>query len=430
MAREMKESCVSCFGMVPEDWKIVKLKSILSLRSVKSGRVGELLSVYLDRGVIAYTDSDGQQVHKPSLDMANYQVVQNGDFVLNNQQAWRGSVGVSTFNGIISPAYFVYDISESCDPDYMNYLFRDQCMVQQYEVASRGVGTIQRNLFAPWLMNSWVVLPSLEAQKEIAVYLNAKCAEIDALMADVQAQIETLEQYKRSVITEAVTGSVLTPIQKVKTGDSYWPELPSNWALRDNKYIFEILKRIAGREGYNVLSITHKGIKIKNIESNEGQIAANYSGYQFVYPGDFAMNGLDLNAGWCDISELFGVTSPDYRVFHLRDITQYNANFYRYVIQLCYMNKTFYALTQGVTESYRRLSTDTFNNFRVPVPPYEEQMAIAQFLDTKCAEIDAIIDGKRQQLAVLEEYKKSVIFEYVTGKKEVPISCPQSAMKQ
>ena len=123
--RKMKESNVSSFGYIPYDWTITKLKNLISLRSVKSGGKGELLSVYLDKGVISYSASDGQQVHKPSQDMSNYQVVKKGDFVLNNQQAWRGSVGVSRYEGIISPAYFVYRINQECDFDYMNYLFRD-----------------------------------------------------------------------------------------------------------------------------------------------------------------------------------------------------------------------------------------------------------------------------------------------------------------
>lgn len=203
--RAMTVSNISSYGKVPSTWECIKLKNILTLRSIKSGGIGELLSVYLDRGVISYSDSDGQQVHKPSQDMSNYQIVRIGDFVLNNQQAWRGSVGVSKYDGIISPAYFVYAISERCDPLYMNFALRDGCMVQQYETASRGVGTIQRNLYAPWLLESMMILPKLPEQRRIATFLDDKCAEINKIASDIQAQIDALEEYRRSTISEVIT---------------------------------------------------------------------------------------------------------------------------------------------------------------------------------------------------------------------------------
>ena len=418
--RQMKDSGIPSFGVVPTDWSVTKLKNILTLKSVKSGGIGNLLSVYLNHGVILYDDSDGMQVHKPSQDMSKYQVVNVGDFVLNNQQAWRGSVGVSKHDGIVSPAYLVYAIDSSCNADYMNYLLRDGAMVQQYEVASRGVGTIQRNIFTPWLLNSWIVLPPLSEQTLIAMYLDAKCAEIDALSADVQSEIELLESYKRSVITEAVTKGLDKNAAMKDSGIPWVGEIPETWNTTDVKYWFEIVKRIAGKEGYDVLSITNRGITIKDISNNEGQIASDYKKYQFLFPGEFAMNCLDLNAGWIDISSLFGVTSPDYRVFRLRDSSTNHREYYKYLFQACYGEKIFYSLTQGVTESYRRLPADVFNNFVIPVPPLSEQKSIATYLDAKCAETDAVIDQKREQIAVLNDYKKSVIYEYVTGKKEVP----------
>ena len=205
---QMKYSGIDSIGEIPADWATVRLKNILTLRSEKNSGNRELLSVFLDRGVISYSDSTGMQVHKPSADLSNYQNVHVGDFVLNNQQAWRGSVGVSNYDGIISPAYFVYKMSEECDSVYMNFLLRNTSMVQQYETASRGVGTIQRNLYPQWLLDSFVIVPPMQKQILIGKFLCERCAGIDALAADIQSQIDTLEQYKRSVITETVTGGL------------------------------------------------------------------------------------------------------------------------------------------------------------------------------------------------------------------------------
>ena len=285
-----------------------------------------------------------------------------------------------------------------------------------------GSGTTFKEISANTFANIKLPTPPLTEQKRIVDFLDAKCAEIDALTANIQTQIDTLEQYKRSIITEAVTKGLNPDAEMKESGNQYWGRIPTDWHLSDIKYLFEIVKRIAGQEGYDILSVTQKGLKIKDISNNEGQIAESYANYQFVYPGDFVMNHMDLLTGWVDCSELFGVTSPDYRVFRLRDRNN-NLNYYKYIMQTCYMNRIFYSLGQGVSNLGRwRLQTSSFNNFMVPVPPVEAQESIANYLDEKCAEINACIDDKQKQLEILAEYKKSLIYEYVTGKKGVPVN--------
>lgn len=205
------------------------------------------------------------------------------------------------------------------------------------------------------------------------------------------------------------------------SGSQYWGEIPQSWNIVDIKYLFQIMKRIAGREGYDVLSITQHGIKVRDVTIIKGQLANDYSNYQLLYPGEFAMNHMDLLTGWVDLSDKFGVTSPDYRVFRLRDTVHNSCRYYKYVMQVCYMCRIFYSLGSGVANLGRwRLQTPAFNNFKVPVPSYEEQEAIANYLDNKVAKIDSIIQNKQELLTNLDSYKKSLIYEYVTGKKEVP----------
>ena len=283
-----------------------------------------------------------------------------------------------------------------------------------------GSGTTFKEISANTFANIKLPMPPIQEQKHIVNFLDAKCAEIDALTADIQTQIDSLEQYKRSIISEAVTKGLNPDVEMKDSGNQYWGSIPTNWHLSDIKYLFELVKRNAGKEGYDILSVTQKGIKIKDISNNEGQVAESYANYQFVYPGDFVMNHMDLLTGWVDCSNLFGVTSPDYRVFRLRDKNN-SLSYYKYIMQTCYMNRIFYSLGQGVSNLGRwRLQTSSFNNFMVPVPPVEVQESIATYLDKKCTEINICIDDKQRQLEVLEEYKKSLIYEYVTGKKEVP----------
>jgi type I restriction enzyme S subunit len=262
--------------------------------------------------------------------------------------------------------------------------------------------------------------PQLSEQRLIADFLDKKCAEIEALSADIQAEIDTLEQYKKSVVFDIVMHGVNKSIEMVSTDSDVWTEIPKEWQLKDIKYIFEIVKRIAGKEGYDVLSVTQKGLKVKDIKSGDGQLADNYSGYQFVYPTDYVMNHMDLLTGWVDLSSMFGVTSPDYRVFRLQDKENNSLEYYKYVMQCCYMNKIFYSLGQGVSNLGRwRLQTSSFNNFKIPVPPKAVQIEIANYLNKIIGEVDSIIDSKQEQLNILDDYKKSLIYEYVTGKKEV-----------
>lgn len=190
--------------------------------------------------------------------------------------------------------------------------------------------------------------------------------------------------------------------------------IPGDWDSCPLKHIFGIQKRIAGKEGYTVLSITQSGIKPKNM-SAQGQYAQDYSNYQLVYPGDFAMNHMDLLTGWVDISQYEGVTSPDYRVFVNRDASRFCSEYYKFIFQYCYSNKIFYGMGQGVSGFGRwRLPADMFLNFRLPVPSLEEQSKIASFLEQKICEIDAVIAEAKASIEEYKAWKASIIYETVT----------------
>ena len=267
---------------------------------------------------------------------------------------------------------------------------------------------------------SYPVIP-IDEQRSISSFLEKKCTQIDNSIESINESIDTYKSLKQSLITRAVTKGVRGKRDMKDSGSQWFGEIPENWQMIRMKYLFHIQKDIAGGEGYNVLSITQRGIKVKDLSKNEGQLAADYSNYQLVHKGDFAMNHMDLLTGWVDISEFEGVTSPDYRVFVLDDKSRNYDKYYLYMMQMCYTNRIFYGLGQGVSGLGRwRLQADKFLNFEVPVPPENEQRQIAAYLDEKCSAIDTLIAKKEQLLSELETYKKSLIYEYVTGKREVP----------
>lgn len=191
--------------------------------------------------------------------------------------------------------------------------------------------------------------------------------------------------------------------------------IPKMWSIKKLKYIFEIKKRIAGKIGFDVLSVTQKGIKIKDIESGEGQLSMDYSKYQRVYPGEFAMNHMDLLTGYVDISNYDGVTSPDYRVFAVRDKHSFYSRYYLYLLQDGYKQRRFFHLGQGSAHLGRwRLPTEAFNEIVYPCPSLTEQIHIASFLDHETAKIDDLIEKQQQLIELLKEKRQAVISHAVT----------------
>ena len=429
--REMKDSGLEWLGNVSSDVKLVPLKYLLKKERmpIKVGPFGSQLSgtdflkeesdfwVYNQRIVLDenYEAGDAYISSEKYETMIGFHVYED-DILITT----RGTIGkISRIPhihkpGILHPCIIRFRIDDSLyDYRLLKLIFNQSDFVTEQILYKSNATTIEV-IYRDTLKN--IILPvwDMQTQRKIADFLDTKCSEIDALTADIQTQIDTLEQYKRSIITEAVTRGLNPDVEMKDGGNQYWGSIPTNWHLSDIKYLFEIVKRIAGKEGYDILSVTQKGIKIKDISNNEGQVAESYANYQFVYPGDFVMNHMDLLTGWVDCSKLFGVTSPDYRVFRLRDKNN-SLNYYKYIMQTCYMNRIFYSLGQGVSNLGRwRLQTSSFNNFMVPVPPVEVQESIATYLDKKCTEINACIDDKQRQLEVLEEYRKlGKCYDYV-----------------
>lgn len=203
--------------------------------------------------------------------------------------------------------------------------------------------------------------------------------------------------------------------EKYKDSGVDWiGEIPESWKVIKLKYIFKILKRIAESEEFDVLSITQRGIKIKDVTSGEGQLAMDYAKYQFCYVNDFAMNHMDLLTGWVDLSNFDGVISPDYRVFDLIN-KNCDKKFLLILLQLCYVNKVFYAHGQGVSMLGRwRFPTENFKNFYFPIPQIEQQKKIVNFLNYKTAKINQTITIKEKEIELLKERRQILIQKAVT----------------
>jgi type I restriction enzyme, S subunit len=199
------------------------------------------------------------------------------------------------------------------------------------------------------------------------------------------------------------------------SGVAWLGEIPAHWDVTKVRWLFEIRKRIAGQLGFDVFSITQQGFKIKDLEKNDGQIAQDYSTYQLVEVGDFAMNQMDLITGGVDIARTKGVTSPDYRVFSIRDGVSVCDRFFLHVFEVCLRQRIFYGLGQGSSQLGRwRLPTDNFKDFRLPVPPRDEQERITAFIAKETQVIDKLVDAQQRLMELLKEKRQAVISYAVT----------------
>ena len=213
------------------------------------------------------------------------------------------------------------------------------------------------------------------------------------------------------------------------SGVAWLGDIDSRFDIKAIGNLFTIKKDIIGREPDQVLSITQRGIKIKDTTSNEGQNAASYAHYQIVNVGDFAMNHMDLLTGWVDISRYEGVTSPDYRVFTLTDNTQIPEYFLR-VFQMYYSNRVFYAFGQGAANLGRwRLPRENFVKIAIPCPPVELQRKIVDEIATKISKVDALIANQQAQIEKLKQYKQSLITEVVTKGLDADASMKDSGVE-
>ena len=424
MAREMKDSGIEWIGEIPKAWKVAPLKRFAKIQTGNTPSKAYEALFYADEGIL-WIKPDNLGTGSPITYTADYLTPEgrNAARVMPPNTVYvccigsLGKVGYSLVEGCCNQQINALIYNDRMYWKYGYYL----TLAQESRYLLYGNGNVLQIINVTNQGNIECVVPSLSEQKDISNFLDGMCVEIDSVLEKTRTSVEGYKKLKQAVITQAVTKGIRGD-REMKDSQSMWfGQIPDDWNMRKIKYIFKIQKDIAGEEGHTVLSITQKGIKPKDLSKNEGQLAENYSNYQLVHIGDFAMNHMDLLTGWVDISKYEGVTSPDYRVFGLIDKDNYCCQYYLYLMQMCYTNRIFYGLGQGVSGLGRwRLQADKFLNFSITVPSYEEQKEIANYLDQKCLAIDELIAKKEQYLSEIENYKKSLIYEYVTGKKEVP----------
>lgn len=429
--REMKASGISWLGKFPSNWELRKIKYCLQERVEKNNpvRTTEILSLTAKQGVIPYDQKEGGG-NKPKEDVSAYRLAYPGDIVMNSMNILSGSVGLSQYFGCVSPVYYMlrpWNAKE--DVRYYNYIFQTTMFQRSLFGLGNGIlikesgngklNTIRMRIPMDKFGGLFIPVAPTDEQHRIADFLDAKCAEIDALTADIQTQIDTLEQYKRSVITEIVTKG-LNPDDGMKDSGIKWVgAIPERWSIHPVYTYFgeRKNKNRLGNED-NLLSLSYGRVIRKDINTSDGLLPESFNTYNIVEAGDIIIRPTDLQNDKRSlrtglVKEHGIITSAYIDLYPLRKV---DSRYFHFLLHAYDIMKVFYNMGNGVRQG---LNYSEFSRLMVFEPSYDEQVAMADYLEAKVEEVDAVISDKKEQLATLDEYKKSLIFEYVTGKKEV-----------
>jgi type I restriction enzyme S subunit len=412
-------------------WAVTRLWQIARIRSEKNRPDLPLLSVFLNRGVIAYGEGGGQ-VHKPGLDLSVYQVVRPGDFVLNNQQAWRGSVGVSKHDGIISPAYVVLALGDAINPHFADYLLQSRDMVAQYVTSSKGVGDIQRDVHTPWLKNVRVPLPPLDEQAVIVQFLDWASGRLERAIRAKRKVIALLNEQKQAIINHAVTRGLDPSVILKPSGIPWLGDIPQHWRTLRIKYLLrEVDERsITGSEPLLSMRMHHGLVLFAEHFSRPPQ-AATLVGFKIVRPGQFVVNRMQAGNGVIFASTLTGLVSPDYAVFD--PIGDANMEFLGELFRSRKVRAKFRAESKGLgtgSSGFLRLYNDRLGAIHVALPPRTEQREILTGLAEELSGINKAASRVEHEIELLREYRTRLVADVVTGKldvREAAVRLPEEA---
>lgn len=409
MSREMKYSGIPWIGNIPCSWDVARIKTIFKERTELSEDGSEtLLSVSEYYGVANRSErvSEGEFVSRAET-LVGYKKCYVGDLVSNIMLAWKGSMGITEIDGIVSPAYCVYEPSPRIYPRYYHYLFRTSLYTSIFRLYSKGIIDSRLRLYSPYFFDISAIIPSRSEQQKIALFLDRKCAEIDEMIALQEKIIDELKAYKQSVITEAVTKGLNPDVPMKDSGIEWIGEIPDHWSRYRLKYLCSIQTgdkdtQDAVQDGQYPFYVRSPHVEKSNNYSFEGE--------GILMAGDGAGAGRVFH----HVYGKYAVHQRVYRMYNIQNIIQSDYLFF-YISNL-FCKVMDMGSAQSTVPSVR---LPMLTNFATCIPPMVEQETIAEYLNAKCTEIENLISIKLSKIDSLKEYKKSIIYEHVTGKKEV-----------
>jgi len=417
--REMKDSGIEWVGTIPAHWSTMPNKYVMrKIKVINPTYNGEnILSLTVNGVIVRDLEAGGKM--PSSFD--GYQILYKGNLLmcLFDYDVTPRCIGLIKDSGVSSPAYSQFVLQRGNDAAYFYYYY---LMVDHTKALLHRAKNLRHSFTEEQLGAIKVPVPPIAEQERIADFLDSQCSEIDAISADIQKEIETLEQYKRSVITEAVTKG-LNPDAKTKKSTIFYMA-PYNFEWRLSKIGYECTKLARPFSPADTpLLCTNKGKVSPRPSDMTGKMVSEDNAMQGIHKGDIAIHGMDTWHGAIAMSEYDGKIT---RVVHVCDSRQ-DKRFIVYYLQQLAFNDVYKLISFGIrgnTSDFR--SWDKVKDIYIALPDIDEQQKISDFLDLECRRVEDIVSEKKKQLDVLDAYKKSLIYEYVTGKKEVPLWNPNT----
>ena len=432
----MKQSGIDWIGEIPDDWKTRQIRYLFSLRDERNYKpLSEvnLISVYTDKGVLQHSDIE-QTTGNKAQNADGYKHVYKNDLVVNIILCWMGALGISDFDGVTSPAYDVYAPKDlnTILPKYYHYLFRTPQFNGKCYTEGRGIMQMRWRTYSSEFKSIKVPLPPKATQERIAEYLDKKVSEIDSIIEESKKSIEEYKAWKQSVIFEAVTGKNLN-CRKKDSGIEWIGEIPEGWELKRLKTVFDfgkglpITKENLKETGVPVISYgqihskQNSGTRIDDSLKrflDESYLTSNSN--SLVHQSDFifADTSEDLEGcGNCVYVDEEQILFAGYHTIIFSSKRKQSNKYMAYLFKTDAWRNQIRSRCNGV--KLFSITKRILSNVNVILPTISEQESIAKMLDSKCAQIDSLITEKESLIEDLTEYKKSLIFEVVTGKKQV-----------
>ncbi len=405
------------YGKIPNHWSISKINTLYELRNEKvSDEDYQPLSVTM-QGILPQLDNAAKtNAHD------DRKLVKKGDFAINSRSDRRGSCGISDYDGSVSLINIIMKPREKMNPSYYNYLFHTIQFADEFY--KWGHGIVDDLWTTTWqdMKHIDVPVPPLKEQETIAKYLKEYLEKIDGLKKNVEEEKEKLVLYKKSIITKYVTKGITESTTYKDSNIGYVGLIPESWKVEKVKYSFYNKKYIPGinADKYDRLALTLKGVVHRDKEDAEGLQPKDFETYQLLEKNELVFKLIDLqnvSTSRVGLSKFDGLVSPAYIILHSNGniIPEYA----EYFFLMMWHNEVFNALgDSGVRSS---LNVSDLLNLPIIKPSIDEQRSIAKELDRITQKIDLLIEMKDNQLNKINDFKKSLIFEIVTGKKEINI---------
>lgn len=406
-------------GTIPDHWQVSKLRQILSPFSEKNHPDMPLLSVVREKGVIIRNVESKEENHNyvPD-DLSNYKLVKQGQFTMNKMKAWQGSYGVSKYDGIVSPAYFVFNFKCDINRDFFNAAIRSKAYVSYFGQASDGIRVGQWDLSMARMKDIPFLVPPREEQDQIVRFLDWKVSSINKLIRIRKRQIEELEAIKRSSIGYLVMGQAQSIPQR-DTEVNWVKTIPAHW---NEKTLIQVAEeqqiKNAGMVEDNLLSLSYGKIINKDINTTDGLLPSSFEGYQVVHDGNIILRLTDLQNDHKSLRTGLvtqtGIITSAYTCLKVRhNILPEYLQLQLHVADLC---KVFYGMGGGVRQS---IGFTEIRKLVIAIPPVEEQQYILDRVHGIEKPINCAIQNIRDIIAGLEDLKTRLISDAVTGKIDV-----------